>query len=78
MGESHVAAADDLYASYWNPAGLVKLKKPQLALMHNERFADINYEHVGVAFPLGEKNSVGVSVNYQSYGEYAGTRPRRQ
>ena len=72
MGESHVAAADDLYASYWNPAGLVKLQKPQLALMHNERFADINYEHIGVAFPIGEKNSVGVSVNYQSYGEMQG------
>ncbi|MYB63953.1 PorV/PorQ family protein, partial [Candidatus Poribacteria bacterium] len=72
MGESHVAAADDLYASYWNPAGLVKLQKPQLALMHNERFADINYEHIGVAFPIGEKNSVGASVNYQSYGEMQG------
>ena len=72
MGESHVAAADDLYASYWNPAGLVNLQKPQLALMHDERFADINYEHIGVAFPIGEKNSVGASVNYQSYGEMQG------
>lgn len=72
MGESHVAAVDDLYASYWNPAGLVKLQNPQLALMHNERFADINYEHVGVAFPIGDKNTVAVSVNFQSYGEMQG------
>ena len=38
MGESHVAVTDDLYASYWNPAGLAKLQRPQLALMHNEWF----------------------------------------
>lgn len=72
MGESYVAAVDDLYASYWNPAGLVKLKNPQLALMHNERFADINYEYVGVAFPIGDKNTVAVSANFQSYGEMQG------
>ncbi len=72
MGESHVAAVDDLYASFWNPAGLVKLQNPQIALMHNEHFAGINYEHVGVAFPIGEKNTIGVSANFQSYGEMQG------
>ncbi len=72
MGESHVAAVDDMYASYWNPAGLVRLQKPQLALMHNERFADINYEYVAIAFPIGDKNTIGLSANFQSYGEMQG------
>ncbi len=71
MGESQVAATDDLYASYWNPAGLVKLDKPQLALMHNEWFAEINHEFIGFAFPIGN-NTVGASANFLSFGELQG------
>lgn len=72
MGESQVAITDDLYASYWNPAGLASLQKPQLALMHNEWFADINHEFVGVALPLGSIGTVGASASYLSYGELQG------
>ena len=72
MGESQVAATDDLYASYWNPAGLAKLQKPQLALMHNAWFADINHEFVGVALPLGSIGTVGASASYLSFGELQG------
>lgn len=72
MGESQVAATDDLYASYWNPAGLVKLEKPQLALMHNEWFAEINHEFIGFAFPFGNNNTVGASANFLSFGELQG------
>ena len=72
MGESQVAATDDLYASYWNPAGLAKLQKPQLALMHNEWFADINHEFVGIALPLGSIGTVGASASYLSFGELQG------
>ncbi len=71
MGESQVAATDDLYASYWNPAGLVKLDKPQLALMHNEWFAEINHEFIGFALPIGN-NTVGASANFLSFGELQG------
>lgn len=72
MGESQVAATDDLYASYWNPAGLAKLQKPQLALMHNEWFAGINHEFVGFAIPIGSNNTVGASANFLSFGELQG------
>ena len=72
MGESQVAASDNLYASYWNPAGLARLQKPQLALMHNEWFADINHEFVGVALPLGSIGTVGASASYLSFGELQG------
>ena len=34
MGEAHVAVANDVYASYWNPAGLAFLEGSELALMH--------------------------------------------
>lgn len=72
MGESQVAATDDLYASYWNPAGLSRLEKPQLALMHNEWFAGINHEFVGFALPLGDIGTVGLSSSFLSFGELQG------
>ncbi len=72
MGESQVAATDDLYASYWNPAGLTRLEKPQLALMHNEWFAGINHEFVGFALPLGNIGTVGLSSSFLSFGELQG------
>ena len=72
MGESQVAATDDLYASYWNPAGLTRLQKPQIALMHNEWFAGINHEFVGFALPLGNVGTVGASASYLSFGELQG------
>ncbi len=72
MGESHVAATDDLYASYWNPAGLARLQQPQLALMHNEWFAGINHEFIGFALPIGDIGTIGASANYLSFGELQG------
>lgn len=72
MGESHVAATDDLYASYWNPAGLAKLHQPQLALMHNEWFAGINHEFVGFAHPFGSAGTFGASASFLSFGELQG------
>lgn len=72
MGESQVAATDDLYASYWNPAGLAQLEQPQLALMHNEWFAGINHEFVGFALPLKGVGTIGASASYLSFGELQG------
>ncbi|MCG9126654.1 PorV/PorQ family protein [Candidatus Poribacteria bacterium] len=72
MGESQVAATDDIYASFWNPAGLVRLQRPGLALMHNEWFAGINHEFVGFAFPFSDDDIVGVSANFLSFGELQG------
>ncbi len=72
MGESQVAATDDLYASYWNPAGLARIQKPQLALMHNEWFAGINHEFVGFALPAGNIGTVGLSSSFLSFGDLQG------
>ena len=72
MGESQVAATDDLYASYWNPAGLARLQQPQLGLMHNEWFAGINHEFVGFALPLKGVGTLGASASFLSFGELQG------
>jgi long-subunit fatty acid transport protein len=72
MGESQAAEANDLYASYWNPAGLAKVQRPQLGLMHNEWFADINHEFLGFVQPIGNAGVVGGSLIYLSFGELQG------
>lgn len=69
MGESYVAAADDVYAAYWNPAGLSHVETSQLGFMHNEWFEDIRYEFLGYVQPLGDLGTLAGSVSYVSMGE---------
>jgi hypothetical protein len=69
MGESNVASADDVYATYWNPAGLSKVDKIQIGLMHNEWFEDIRYEYIGYVQPVLGIGTIAGSVSYISMGE---------
>ncbi len=63
MGGAHVAVASDVTAGYWNPAGLVGLRHPQLAAMHAERFAGVvNYDYLGVAFPVSASLALGLTI----------------
>lgn len=64
MGRAFIATADDVTASYWNPAGLVKLSGDQQAgLMHAQYFAGIaKFDYIGVAGKLDKKSAIGVSV----------------
>ena len=72
MGESQVAHTDDLYATFWNPAGLTSVRQSQFGFMHNEWFGDINHEYIGFAQPLGDLGAVAGSLIYLSYGELIG------
>jgi len=69
MGESHVAQAHNLFASYWNPAGLSLMQRAQLGFMHNSWFEGINHEFVGYVHPLGGFGVVATSFSYLSFGE---------
>jgi len=64
MSNSFIASADDVYAGYWNPAGLVDIEdKFQGAVMHSEYFAGIaKYDYIGLAKSIDDKSSVGFSV----------------
>lgn len=72
MGESQVAATNDLYASYWNPAGLGQIRSSQFGFMHNQWFEDIKHEYLGYVQPIGNLGVIGSSVLYLSYGEIQG------
>lgn len=63
MGGAFVAVSTDVTAAYWNPAGLIGLKYPQIMLMHSSRFAGIvKYDYAAFAMPVGQASSIGISL----------------
>jgi hypothetical protein len=59
-----IASADDVYAGYWNPAGLTGIKSnAQVSLMHASYFAGIaNYDYGAWAAKAGDKGAIGISL----------------
>jgi hypothetical protein len=63
MGGAHVALAIDGTAAYWNPAGLSRLSRRQVSLMHSERFSGIvSYNYLGYAQPYRQTEGIAVSL----------------
>jgi len=62
MGGAFVASANDVHASYWNPAGLRGVDAPEVAYMHAERFAGVvSFDYAAYAWPLSEQSTVSLS-----------------
>lgn len=55
MGEAYSAVADDVYAVYYNPAGLTRLKGSQLSAAHAQHFQGISYEFAGFGYPVKDE-----------------------
>lgn len=66
MGETG-ATSDDVNSIYWNPAGISKLTRPEISVMHCMWFQDINYEHLSIAYP-SKLGTFGFAANYLSMG----------
>lgn len=63
MGGSVVANVDDVSAGYWNPAGLMRSNKQQIALMHANYFANIaKYDYGAFSMSIDEKSAIGLSI----------------
>ncbi len=63
MSNAVTGHTGDVNSGYWNPAGLLKVKDKQLALMHASYFANIaQYDYAAFAMPLDDRSAVGVSV----------------
>lgn len=63
MGGAVIALTDDVNSGYWNPAGLLKVEKKQISLMHANYFANIaTYNYAAFATPLDKNSAVGVSL----------------
>ena len=75
MGGAHVAAASDLTAAYWNPAGLMRMDYPEIGLMHEQRFGGLlSYNYGGVAWPFGPKYTLALSVTRSGVDDIPDTR----
>ncbi len=66
MSGAVVATSNDVFSSYWNPAGLNAIESPfQIGAMHAEWFGGVaKYDYLGIVKPLNsaKKRVVGVSV----------------
>ncbi len=64
MGGSQTAISQDASSIFWNPAGLMLLRHPDLLLMHSERFAGtVAYDFAGIAIPLhNDPSSIPAAV----------------
>lgn len=63
MGSAYTSVANDVTAGYWNPAGLARIKYPEIMLMHDQRYADaVSFNYGAGAISLSKNETVGLSV----------------
>ena len=56
MAEAQSAVSDDIYASYYNPAGLALIERPMMGAMHAQYLQGAGYQYGAMALPLGQEN----------------------
>ena len=71
MGGAFVAVADDATATYWNPAGLTKVKKHSFSAMYSDTFSTgdgswlsrglVTYNFVNYVYQIEDIGSIGLS-----------------
>jgi len=71
MGSAFVAIADDATATYWNPAGLTKVKKHSFSAMYSDTFSTgdgswlskglVTYNFVNYVYQIEDIGSLGLS-----------------
>ncbi len=63
MGGAYAAVANDVTAGYYNPAALGRIDYPEVTLMHDERFGNLeNYDYAAVAVPYSTDMTFGLSI----------------
>lgn len=62
MGDAYVSVANDATATYWNPAGLLRIEHNDVVGNHQEWIQDLRHEYVSFGARRG-KHGLGVSFN---------------
>ncbi len=78
MGGAFVSLADDANALYWNPAGLARLQRSEVVLVHTTWLADMKFDYVGAAFNLGQMGTLGAAATLLNAGEMEVTTETQQ
>ncbi|MDI6740293.1 MAG: PorV/PorQ family protein [Candidatus Edwardsbacteria bacterium] len=74
MGGAFTSIANDASALFYNPAGLIRIKKIDFLFSHANWIYDINHEYIGVVVPAGLIGTFGFSATFVSMGEIQTTR----
>ncbi len=68
MGGAFVAQASDASATYWNPAGLARVERSEVMVMHSKWLADTDFNFGAVVIPLGF-GTLGGSITSLTTGD---------
>ncbi|MBU0983765.1 MAG: PorV/PorQ family protein, partial [candidate division Zixibacteria bacterium] len=66
MAEASVATANDVYAMYWNPAGLVEVENWAVSFTNVNWLLDVDLNYAGIARHFEDVGTFGVSVTVLS------------
>ena len=69
MGGAFVSVADDATAMFWNVAGIGRLKKNEIVLVHTNWFLDTYFEYAGIVIPVPNYGTLGVNFTHMNLGE---------
>jgi len=72
MGDAQVGLADDVFSTYWNPAGLSTMHTQEAAFVHTEYVQSITQQYVAYALPHPTYGAFGLSFSYLGYGGLPG------
>jgi long-subunit fatty acid transport protein len=59
VAEAYTAAADDVYAGYYNPAGLTRMSASEFAAQYVSYFQDMSYSFLAFAIPFDKAPASG-------------------
>lgn len=69
MGEAGVAAANDMYSTFWNPAGLAEIENATVSFTNVDYLLDINLNYVGFARYFEDVGVFGISTTILTTGD---------
>lgn len=63
LGGAFSAISNDVYGSFYNPAGLVQVQSMQIGFTHTQQFLkSVNYDYLGFVHPLSDETAFGISL----------------
>jgi hypothetical protein len=68
MGQAVVAAVDGSEAVWWNPAGLARQQKREIAIHHSQPFSETTGDALSLVVPSSLLGVLALSVNIIDYG----------
>ncbi len=62
MGGAFTSLANDSYATYWNPAGLIQLEKKEIGSMYSVLSLDRKYNFLNYNQPIDQESALAISL----------------